>query len=126
MIPVPTGARVWLATGYTDMRRGFPSLALQVQEVLHKDPLNGHLFVFRGRRSDLVKVIWHDGQGACLFTKRLERGRFIWPSIAGESITISPDAVELSIVRDRLAQRGEDAERPPLRAQTAGTQTMAR
>lgn len=50
---------MWLATGYTDMRRGFPSLTLQVQEVLHKDPLNGHLFVFRGRRSDLVKVIWH-------------------------------------------------------------------
>ncbi|WP_206734090.1 MULTISPECIES: IS66 family insertion sequence element accessory protein TnpB [Bradyrhizobium] len=50
---------MWLATGYTDMRRGFPSLALQVQEVLHKEPLSGHLFVFRGRRSDLVKVIWH-------------------------------------------------------------------
>ena len=81
MIPVPTGARVWLATGHTDMRRGFPSLALQVQEVLRKDPLSGHLFVFRGRRSDLVKVIWHDGQGACLFTKRLERGRFIWPCV---------------------------------------------
>ena len=90
MIPVPTGTRVWLATGYTDMRRGFPSLALQVQEVLHKDPLSGHLFVFRGRRSDLVKVIWHDGQGACLFTKRLERGRFIWPSVGGETVTISP------------------------------------
>lgn len=60
-----------------------------VQEVLRKDPLSGHLFVFRGRRSDLVKVIWHDGQGACLLTKRLERGRFIWPSVAGEAVTIS-------------------------------------
>nr|WP_249798527.1 IS66 family insertion sequence element accessory protein TnpB [Bradyrhizobium zhengyangense] len=48
-----------MATGYTDMRRGFLSLALQVQEVLRKEPLSGHLFVFRGRRSDLVKVIWH-------------------------------------------------------------------
>ncbi|MFK4495990.1 hypothetical protein ABIF86_000281 [Bradyrhizobium japonicum] len=47
------------------------------QEVLRKDPLSGHLFVFRGRRIDLVKMIWRDGQGACLFTKRLERGRFI-------------------------------------------------
>ena len=66
MIAIPGNVRVWLATGYTDMRRGFPSLALQVQEVLHKEPLSGHLFVFRGRRSDLVKVIWHDGQGhAC-------------------------------------------------------------
>src|ERR687898_1087168 len=76
MIPVPSGVRVWLATGHTDMRKGFPSLALQVQEVLKRDPLGGHLFCFRGRRGDLLKVIWHDGQGACLFTKRLERGRF--------------------------------------------------
>ncbi|ADP69678.1 IS66 Orf2 family protein [Rhodomicrobium vannielii ATCC 17100] len=66
MIPVPTGVRVWLATGHTDMRRGFPSLSLQVQEVLQRDPLSGHLFCFRGRRGDLLKVIWHDGQGACL------------------------------------------------------------
>ncbi|WP_141342462.1 IS66 family insertion sequence element accessory protein TnpB [Bradyrhizobium sp. USDA 3458] len=54
MIAIPGNVRVWLATGYTDMRRGLPSLALQVQEVLHKDPLSGHLFVFRGRSSDLV------------------------------------------------------------------------
>ena len=60
MIPIPSGVRVWLATGHTDMRRGFPSLALQVQEVLKHDPLGGHLFCFRGRRSDLIKVIWHD------------------------------------------------------------------
>jgi hypothetical protein len=66
MIPVPTGVRVWLATGHTDMRRGFASLSLQVQEVLRRDPLSGHLFCFRGRRGDLLKVIWHDGQGACL------------------------------------------------------------
>ena len=80
MIPVPTGVRVWLATGHTDMRKGFASLSLQVQEVLRRDPLCGHLFCFRGRRGNLMKVIWHDGQGACLFTKRLERGRFLWPS----------------------------------------------
>ena len=89
MIPLPAGVRVWLATGYTDMRKGFPSLALQVQEILHRDPLGGHLFCFRGRRGNLLKVIWHDGQGACLFTKRLERGRFIWPSPAEGVVTIS-------------------------------------
>lgn len=89
MIPIPTGVRVWLATGYTDMRKGFPGLSLQVQEVLRRDPLGGHLFCFRGRRSDLLKVIWHDGQGACLFTKRLERGRFLWPSVADGAVTIS-------------------------------------
>ncbi len=80
MIPVPTGVRVWLVTGHTDMRKGFASLSLQVQEVLRRDPLSGHLFCFRGRRGDLLKVIWHDGQGACLFTKRLERGRFLYIS----------------------------------------------
>ena len=60
------------------MRRGFPGLALLVQETLKADPHAGHLFVFRGKRGDLVKIIWHDGQGACLFSKRLERGRFIF------------------------------------------------
>jgi transposase len=82
MIPVPSGARVWLAGGHTDMRRGFDGLALQVQETLKHDPHNGHLFVFRGRRGGLIKILWHDGQGMCLFAKRLERGRFIWPSPA--------------------------------------------
>jgi transposase len=77
MIPVPSGVRVWLATGRTDMRRGMNGLALQVQEVLKRDPHGGHLFVFRGRRGDLIKVLWHDTQGTCLFAKRLERGRFI-------------------------------------------------
>ena len=75
MIPFPGGARVWLATGRTDMRKGMNGLALQVQEVLKRDPHSGHLFVFRGRRGDLLKILWHDSQGMCLFVKRLEA----WP-----------------------------------------------
>ncbi|CUW39371.1 conserved protein of unknown function (putative IS66 Orf2 like) [Magnetospirillum sp. XM-1] len=67
MIPIPSGVRVWLATGHTDMRKGFDGLALLVQERLSRDPHSGHLFVFRGRRGDLVKVLWYDGQGLCLF-----------------------------------------------------------
>ena len=89
MIPVPSGARVWLATGHTDMRKGFDGLALMVQETLKRDPHGGHLFVFRGRRGDLIKCLWHDGQGMCLFAKRLERGRFLWPSTADGTVTIS-------------------------------------
>jgi transposase len=89
MIPLPIGARVWLATGHTDMRRGMPGLALLVQEVLKRDPYGGHVFVFRGRRSDLIKIIWHDDQGMCLFSKRLERGRFIWPMTSEGVVTIS-------------------------------------
>lgn len=66
MILAPSGARVWLAAGHTDMRKGFDGLALLVQETLKRDPHGGHLFVFRGRRGDLIKVLWHDGQGcAC-------------------------------------------------------------
>jgi transposase len=91
---IPTGVRVWLATGHTDMRCGYNKLALRVQELLGKDPNNGQLFVFRGRRGHLIKVIWYDGQGACLFTKRLERGRFIWPSPADGAVSIS--AAQLS------------------------------
>lgn len=71
------------------MRKGFPGLALVVQETLKRDPHGGHLFVFRGRRGDLIKVLWHDGQGACLFSKKLERGRFIWPSAADGVVTIT-------------------------------------
>ena len=89
MIPVPPGMRVWLATGHTDMRKGFDGLALMVQETLKRDPHGGHLFVFRGRRGDLIKCLWHDGQGMCLFAKRLERGRFLWPSTADGTVTIS-------------------------------------
>lgn len=90
MIPVPSGVRVWLATGRTDMRKGFDGLALLVQETLRHDPHGGNLFVFRGRRGDLLKVLWHDGQGMCLFAKRLEKGRFIWPSPADGVVAITP------------------------------------
>jgi transposase len=71
------------------MRKGFVGLSAQASSVLKADPYSGHLFVFRGRRGDLIKVIWWDGQGACLFSKRLERGRFVWPSVADGKLTIS-------------------------------------
>ena len=77
MIGLPSGTRVWLAAGATDLRRGFDGLAALVQTQLAADPFSGHLFVFRGRRGDLIKVLWWDGQGMCLFSKRLERGRFV-------------------------------------------------
>ena len=80
MIPVPANTRVWLASSVTDMRKGFNGLSILAQDALEQDPFSGHLFVFRGRRGDLIKIIWWDGQGACLFSKRLERGRFVWPS----------------------------------------------
>ncbi len=63
MIPVPGNTRVWLAAGVTDMRRGFNTLATQAEQVLAEDPYSGHMFVFRGRRGDLLRIIWWDSQG---------------------------------------------------------------
>ena len=79
MIALPAGVQVWLAAGATDMRKGFDGLAALVQTQLAEDPFSGQLFVFRGRRGDRVKILWWDGDGMCLFAKRLERGRFVWP-----------------------------------------------
>ena len=89
MIPIPQGGRVWIATGHTDMPRGMQGLALQVQESLKRDPHGGDLFIFRGRRGDLTKILWHDGVGLSLYAKRLDRGKFIWPSASGGAVSIS-------------------------------------
>ncbi|MCY0389999.1 IS66 family insertion sequence element accessory protein TnpB, partial [Robbsia sp. Bb-Pol-6] len=77
MIGLPGGTQVWLIAGATDMRRGFNGLAAIVQNTLASNPFGGHVFVFRGRRGDLIKVLWWDGHGLCLLSKRLERGRFV-------------------------------------------------
>lgn len=90
MIPVPSSVRVWIATGHTDMRRGMNGLSLQVQEALGRDPHAGDLYVFRGRRGDLIKCLWHDGLGLSLYAKRLEKGRFLWPSPAEGAVAITP------------------------------------
>src|SRR5262249_56122643 len=89
MIPVPSGVRVWLAVGHTDMRRGMNSLALQVQEVLKRNPHAGDLYVFRGRRGHLIKILWHDGIGMSLYAKRLARGRLLCPAPARGIVAVS-------------------------------------
>ena len=90
------------------MSKGFDGLALIVQETLKRDPHSGHLFVFRGRRGDLIKCLWHDGQGLCLFAKRLERGRFLWPSSADGTVTILGGTTRLSDRGDRLAHAAKN------------------
>ena len=97
MIGPGTGVRVYVACGVTDMRKGFAGLSALAETTLKQDPYGGHLFVFRGRRGDLIKVIWWDGQGACLFSKRLERGRFVWPSSATGKLVIGPYPFKMSI-----------------------------
>ena len=89
MIAFPSSVRVWLAVGRTDMRRGMDGLALQVQQSLGRDPHAGDLYVFRGARGDLIKILWHDGVGMSLYAKRLEKSRFTWPSASDGAVAIS-------------------------------------
>lgn len=103
MITPPSNTRIWIAAGVTDMRRGFTGLSALVQTALAQDPLCGHVFVFRGRRGDLVKLLWFDGDGLCLFAKRLERGRFVWPK--AESGTVSLTRAELSMLLEGIDWR---------------------
>ncbi|WP_337960517.1 IS66 family insertion sequence element accessory protein TnpB [Sphingobium sp. YC-XJ3] len=88
MIPLPPSTRIFLACGATDMRKGFDGLAVMAQQVLEQSPHSGALFAFRGKRGDLVKLLWYDGQGMCLFSKRMDRGRFVWPSTKTGSVVI--------------------------------------
>lgn len=103
VIELRAGTRIWLAAGVTDMRRGFPGLTAQVQTVLNEQPYSGHMFVFRGRRGDIIKCLWFDGDGLCLFAKRLERGRFVWPK--AESGTVSLTRAQLSMLLEGIDWR---------------------
>lgn len=103
MIGPPAGTRVWLAAGVTDLRKGFDGLAALVQQALREDPFSGHVFVFRGRRGDMVKLLWWDGDGLCLFAKRLERGRFVWPQATSGTVHLSP--AQLSMLLEGIDWR---------------------
>jgi transposase len=83
MIALPAGTHIWVACGVTDMRKGFDTLAMVAQEVVKQSPRSGHVFVFRGKRADRLKILWWDGTGLCLYAKRMERGRFVWPVRSG-------------------------------------------
>ena len=103
MIGLPSGTRVWIAAGHTDMRKGFNGLAALVQSALADNPYSGHVFVFRGRRGDILKVLWFDGQGLLLLAKRLERGRFIWPQATTGSVSLTP--AQLSMLLEGIDWR---------------------
>ena len=103
MIGWPSGTRIWLAAGLTDMRKGFDGLAALVQTQLNEDPFVGHVFVFRGRRGDRVKLLWWSGDGLCLFAKRLERGRFVWPQATSGTVSLS--AAQLAMLLEGIDWR---------------------
>jgi transposase len=103
MIGLPLGTRVWIAAGVTDMRRGMDSLAAMVQTVLGEQPFSGDVFVFRGKRGDLVKLLWWSGDGMNLYAKRLERGRFVWPQATSGTVHLS--AAQLSMLLEGIDWR---------------------
>ena len=97
MIGPPPGTRVYLACGVTDMRRGFDSLSAQVESVLKLDPYGGAVFIFRGRRGDLLKGLYWDGQGLVLYAKRLEKGRFVWPQAKEGTVSLTVAQVSMLV-----------------------------
>jgi len=103
MIGLPAGTRVWIAAGVTDMRKGMDGLAAIVQTALGERPFSGDVFVFRGRRGDLVKLVWWSGDGMNLYVKRLERGRFVWPQAASGAVHLSP--AQLSMLLEGIDWR---------------------
>ncbi|NJD00281.1 IS66 family insertion sequence element accessory protein TnpB [Candidatus Erwinia dacicola] len=110
MINFPAGARIWLVAGITDMRCSFNGLAAKVQNTLR----DGLLFIFRGRRGDMTKVLWADRDGLCLFFKRLERGRFVWPVTHDGKVHLTP--AQLSMLLEGINWRHpQRTERPSLR-----------
>jgi transposase len=117
MIALQSDVRVYLACGYTDMRKGMQGLAMLVQRVL-ADPFNGALHAFRGRRGNLLKLVWHDGLGLCMLTKRLERGHSIWPMTSTGSIALS--AGQLSTLLEGCEWWGDGAQ-PEARAGRMGS-----
>jgi transposase len=103
MMGMPPGARIWLACGVTDLRRGFDGLAALVQTQLAADPYAGHLFVFRGRRGNRLKILWYSGDGLNLLCKRLDGGRFVWPQTATGTLALT--SAELSMLPEGIDWR---------------------
>lgn len=114
MIGLPAGTRIWIAAGITDMRAGFNGLAAKVQLTLADDPFSGHVFVFRGRRGNVIKVLWATGDGLCLLAKRLERGRFVWPQADSGKVHLTP--AQLSMLLEGINWKQPERTWPALSA----------
>jgi transposase len=110
---LPANTKVHLAFGFTDMRKGIDGLAMLVQAVLHQDPFSGHLFVFRGRKANLLKIVFWDGSGLCLFTKRIEQGTFPWPADIESGRTLALTSAQLAAMIDGVDWRAPERQWRP-------------
>ncbi len=105
MMMLPSGVKVHIAAGVTDMRKGMDGLAMLVEAVLREDPFSGHLFAFRGRKANLIKIVFWDGNGLCLFTKRLDQGGFIWPQADDRGGAVVLSSAQLSMLIEGIDWR---------------------
>jgi len=118
MLSLPSGVRIWLVAGVTDMRKGYDGLSALVQTALNANPFSGQIFVFRGRRGDRIKLLWDSQDGLCLLQKRLRQGKFVWPLAQNGALVLS--AAQLSMLLEgidwrqpkRTALSPEDPDRP--------------
>jgi transposase len=95
-LPVRPGLRMLVTSRPVDFRRGMDSLSALVMQLLAVDPFAGDVFVFRAKRADRLKILVWDGSGLVLLSKRLERGRFVWPPVADGAVTLS--AAQLTLL----------------------------
>jgi len=112
MISLPSGTQVWFAAGVTDMRCGMYGLAALVETTVAGSAYSGHVFVFRGKRGDLIKVLWADRDGLCLFVKHLERGRLVWTQAVSGSVHLTP--AQLSMLLEGIDWRRPERTWQPL------------
>ena len=116
MLSFPPAVRIWLCVQPTDLRKSFDSLAELVRQHLEANPLSGHVFVFRNRRSDRVKLLYWDEDGFVIVYKRLEEGTFRWPALAAGQPSVALRAAELAMLLDGIdwskAQRSRRYHRP--------------
>lgn len=110
MMGLPVGVRIWLVAGVTDMRKGMDSLCALVQTTLSDNPFSGQLFIFRGRRGDRVKVLWHEPDGLCLYCKRLDRGHFVWPQALSGTVLLT--SAQLSMLLEGIDWRRPERTAP--------------
>jgi transposase len=114
MIPMPSGTKIWVACGAVDMRKGLDGLTMLAQDLIQQNPYTGHIFAFRSKRADRIKILWWDGTGLCLYSKRLERGRFIWPLTKEGAVTVTP--AQLSMLCEGIDWRSPIRTEAPRRA----------
>jgi transposase len=125
VLTLPATARVYLATGATDMRKSFDTLAYVVRSVIKENPLSGHLFVFCNRRQNRLKVLSWDGSGFWIFSKRLEKGTFAWPAVEPEQKRIELTASALMLILSGV-DVNEAQQRPWWRRSPPENETSAR